>query len=51
MSEEKAERGQRLADNIRYGQQISEEGIGGKTTESEGTPNQGMDSSRAFASH
>ncbi|RVX70955.1 hypothetical protein B0A52_06113 [Exophiala mesophila] len=32
--------GQRTADNIRYGQNISESGMGGKTTTSTGTANQ-----------
>ncbi|KAG8531041.1 uncharacterized protein KY384_004398 [Bacidia gigantensis] len=37
---EKAEKGEKKAENIRYGQGISEGGMGGKTTESEGTGNQ-----------
>ena len=37
----KAERGERIAENIRYGQTISEQGMGGKTTTSSGSANQG----------
>ncbi|KKY21407.1 hypothetical protein UCRPC4_g03670 [Phaeomoniella chlamydospora] len=37
--EAKTERGERVAENIRYGQAISEEGFGGKTTESDGVAN------------
>ncbi|MCJ1458252.1 hypothetical protein MMC28_008623 [Mycoblastus sanguinarius] len=36
-----AERGAKTAENVRYGQAISEEGMGGKTTEAGGTANQG----------
>ncbi|KAI9665839.1 MAG: hypothetical protein M1821_003773 [Bathelium mastoideum] len=35
----KAERGERTAENIRYGQTISEQGMGGQTTTSSGTAN------------
>ena len=38
----KAERGERTAENVRYGQAISEQGMGGKTTTSGGSANQGM---------
>ena len=34
------ERGQQTADNIRYGQNISESGVGGKTTTSTGSAGQ-----------
>ncbi|KAL8863278.1 MAG: hypothetical protein Q9178_000653 [Gyalolechia marmorata] len=37
----KADRGARTAENVRYGQAISEGGAGGKTTEAGGTANQG----------
>jgi len=36
-----AERGEKTAENVRYGQAISESGFGGKTTTAEGTSNQG----------
>ncbi|KAI4240423.1 MAG: hypothetical protein L6R40_005134 [Gallowayella cf. fulva] len=36
----KADRGARTAENVRYGQNISEEGMGGKTTEAGGDANQ-----------
>jgi len=39
-----AERGAKTADNVRYGQTISEGGMGGKTTEAGGSANQGMPS-------
>lgn len=39
--QQKAERGEKTAENVRYGQTISEEGIGGKTTEAGGSANQG----------
>lgn len=39
--QEKAERGAKTAENVRYGQTISEGGMGGKTTESGGGANQG----------
>ena len=35
------ERGARTAENVRYGQTISEGGMGGKTTEASGGANQG----------
>ena len=38
----KAERGEKTAENLRYGQAISEGGMGGMTTEGEGGGNQGM---------
>lgn len=38
--QQKAERGERTAENVRYGQTISEEGMGGRTTEAEGSANQ-----------
>lgn len=37
-----AERGAKTAENVRYGQTISEGGMGGKTTEAGGNANQGM---------
>ena len=36
-----SERGEKTAENIRYGQNISESGMGGKTTESKGVAQQG----------
>ncbi|KAL8953902.1 MAG: hypothetical protein Q9222_000276 [Ikaeria aurantiellina] len=39
--QDKADRGARTAENIRYGQTISEGGMGGKTTEAGGSANQG----------
>lgn len=39
--QDKADRGERTAENIRYGQAISEGGMGGKTTEAGGSTNQG----------
>ncbi|KAL8759191.1 MAG: hypothetical protein Q9199_000949 [Rusavskia elegans] len=39
--QDKADRGARTAENVRYGQTISEGGMGGKTTEAGGTANQG----------
>ncbi|MDI1491967.1 MAG: hypothetical protein OHK93_003178 [Ramalina farinacea] len=39
-SQETAERGAKTAENIRYGQNVSEQGMGGKTTEAEGAANQ-----------
>ncbi|KAL8723076.1 MAG: hypothetical protein Q9225_000547 [Loekoesia sp. 1 TL-2023] len=39
--QDKADRGARTAENIRYGQSISEGGMGGKTTETDGSANQG----------
>ncbi len=38
---DKAVRGAKTAENTRYGQTISEEGMGGKTTEAGGSANQG----------
>lgn len=38
----KAERGEKTAENVRYGQGISEGGMGGMTTEGQGGGNQGM---------
>ena len=35
-----AERGQQTADNVRYGQNVSESGMGGKTTTSSGDAQQ-----------
>jgi len=40
--QEKAERGEKTTENVRYGQTISEQGMGGKTTDSSGSANQGM---------
>ncbi|KAL8991379.1 MAG: hypothetical protein Q9177_000191 [Variospora cf. flavescens] len=40
----KADRGVRTAENIRYGQTISEGGMGGMTTEAGGSANQGSSS-------
>jgi len=40
--QQNAERGEKTADNVRYGQNISEGGMGGKTTEAGGSANQGM---------
>ncbi|CAO1604579.1 hypothetical protein XANCAGTX0491_008125 [Xanthoria calcicola] len=39
--QDRAARGARTAENVRYGQTISEGGMGGKTTEAGGTANQG----------
>ncbi|KAL9025563.1 MAG: hypothetical protein Q9196_005638 [Gyalolechia fulgens] len=39
--QDKADRGAQTAENIRYGQTISEGGMGGKTTGSAGSANQG----------
>ncbi|KAL8997092.1 MAG: hypothetical protein Q9188_006411 [Gyalolechia gomerana] len=39
--QDKADRGAQTAENIRYGQTISEGGMGGKTTEAGGSANQG----------
>lgn len=39
--QDKAVRGAKTAENIRYGQTISEEGMGGKTTKAGGSANQG----------
>ncbi|KAI4131285.1 MAG: hypothetical protein LQ338_001310 [Usnochroma carphineum] len=38
--QDKTQRGARTAENIRYGQAISEGGMGGKTTEAGGSANQ-----------
>ena len=37
----KVQRGEKAAENVRYGQKISEEGMGGRTTEAGGNANQG----------
>ena len=39
--QQRAERGERTAENVRYGQTISEEGMGGKTTEAGGSATKG----------
>lgn len=39
-AEAKAERGEKTAENVRYGQAISEHGMGGQTTSSTGQANQ-----------
>ena len=39
--EEKSEKGAKAAENIRYGENISESGMGGMTTEAQGSVNQG----------
>ncbi|KAL8736334.1 MAG: hypothetical protein Q9181_002488 [Wetmoreana brouardii] len=39
--QDKAEKGARTAENVGYGQNISEAGMGGKTTEAGGSANQG----------
>lgn len=39
--EQKSEQGTKAAENIRYGQNISESGMGGMTTEAQGNANQG----------
>lgn len=36
------DRGNQTAENIRYGQKLSEDGMGGKTTGQQGEANQGM---------
>ncbi|KAL9039646.1 MAG: hypothetical protein Q9180_002404 [Flavoplaca navasiana] len=41
-AQDKADRGARTAENVRYGQTISEGGMGGKTTEAGGSANQAM---------
>ncbi|MCJ1259397.1 hypothetical protein MMC24_007234 [Lignoscripta atroalba] len=38
----KAERGEKTAENVRYGEAISEHGFGGETTGNSGSANQGM---------
>lgn len=40
--QQNAARGEKTADNVRYGQNISEGGMGGKTTEAGGKANQGI---------
>lgn len=40
--EQKAARGRKTAENVSYGQNISEVGMGGKTMEASGNANQGM---------
>ena len=40
-AQQRAERGERTAENIRYGQTISEGGIGGMTKDQEGSVTQG----------
>lgn len=39
--QQKVQRGEKTAENVRYGQKISEEGMGGRTTEAGGNANQG----------
>ena len=39
--QQKTERGEKTAENVRYGQTVSEQGMGGKTTEAGGSANQG----------
>lgn len=39
--EQKSEQGTKATENIRYGQNISESGMGGMTTEAQGNANQG----------
>ena len=39
--QEKGERGEKTAENIRYGEAISEHGFGGETTGNSGVANQG----------
>ena len=39
--EQKAEQGTKASENIRYGQNISESGMGGMTKEAQGNANQG----------
>ncbi|KAM0806316.1 hypothetical protein BDR22DRAFT_828448 [Usnea florida] len=39
--QQKAQRGEKIAENVRYGQKISEEGMGGMTTEAGRNANQG----------
>lgn len=43
-----AARGEKTADNVRYGQNISEGGMGGKTTEAGGSANQGILSGHTY---
>lgn len=50
--QQKAERGEKTAENIRYGQTISEEGMGGKTTGAGGSANRGKSGSHViFSNH
>lgn len=44
----KAERGNKTAENVRYGQAISEQGIGGKTPEEGGEANRGKSAPMRF---
>lgn len=46
--QQKTERGEKTAENVRYGQAISEGGMGGKTTEAGGNANQGKDDLRVM---
>ena len=39
--QQKVQRGEKTAENVRYGQKISEEGMGGRTTEARGNATQG----------
>ena len=48
--QQKAERGEKTAENVRYGQTISEAGMGGKTTEAGGSANQGKGGLRVIFS-
>ena len=41
LSQEKNERGEKTAENIRYGESLSEHGFGGETTGKSGSANQG----------
>lgn len=41
LDQQKQEKGEKTAENIRYGQNVSESGVGGETTNSDGTANQG----------
>lgn len=40
--QDKADGGAQTAENVRYGQNMSEGGMGGKTTEAGGSANQGL---------
>lgn len=44
LDQDKADRGAKTAENVRYGQAISEGGMGGKTDEAGGQANTGMSS-------
>jgi hypothetical protein len=46
LDQQKQEKGEKTAENVRYGQNISESGVGGKTTDSDGTANQGRSCER-----